>query len=167
MRAILGTGLLVIVAALAIMWLMGEAKKDVSIPLEVVKSSSNWEEYGLDDDGVHSFRMDDGEAASPGLVRVWNQLVFNESGKERYIDLRKKAGLPLGGYDQLAQRNVLYEINCFSARREIRIVEVIESAADGNALDYAKAGSYKDWTDIPPGSIFETLYSRACPEKRQ
>ncbi len=166
MRAILGTGLLVIAAGLGIMWLMGEANRDVPIPQEVVKISE-WEKYGSDEDGDHSFRRDDAGPLSPGIVRVWNRLVFNQSGKEKYIDLRRKAGLPVEKYDQLTRRDVLYEINCFSAKRELRIMEVIELTADGKTLDYAKAGSYKDWSDVPPGSIFEKLCSRICPERRE
>jgi hypothetical protein len=166
MRAILGTGLLVIIASLVIMWLMGEANKDVPIPQEVVRSTG-WEKYGSDEDGDHSFRMDEPGPPSPGIVRVWNRLVFSERGKEKYIALRRNAGLPIAGYDQLVQRNVLYEINCYSAKKEIRIVEVVELAADDKTLDYAKAGSYKDWTDVQPGTIFEQLCSRVCPERRQ
>ncbi|MBP1734327.1 MAG: hypothetical protein H6Q53_614, partial [Deltaproteobacteria bacterium] len=62
-------------------------------------------------------------------------------------------------------RTVLYGLNCVSKTKEICVLEIFELAEDGKTLDYAKAGSYKQWSDIPPGSVYDELQRIICPEK--
>jgi hypothetical protein len=166
LRAIAGTGLLVIIAGLGIVWVSDQAPKKAATPAETVQSSE-WKEYGSDEDGNHYYRVDATPQPSPGIIRVWSQLLFNEEGRARYIQKRQKVGFAIEGYDQLSHRNVLYEINCFSEKREICIQEVLELTKEGKTLDYAKAGTYKDWSDIPPGSIYEKLCAAVCPARNQ
>jgi len=162
-RAMLLSGLILIIAVFFIMWLKGQAEKS-TIPTVVVQTK-DWKKYASDSDGDYYYKMDAKES-SPGIVRVWSQVVFNEQGKEKYLQKRQQSGFSIEGYKQLSHRSVLYELNCFSARKEICIQEVLELSKDGKTLDYAKAGTYKDWSDIPPGSVYETLYTTVCPEKK-
>lgn len=163
-RAILITGLLVIFSALLVMWLRGEAERN-PVPAEFVVQKTDWTKYGSDEDGDHYYKMDT-SGGSPGIVSVWSQVVYNKNGKEKYIQKRQQLGFSTEQYDTFTHRNVLYEINCFSKKKELCIQEVFELTKDGKTLDYAKAGTYKDWTEIPPGTVFESLYTAACPAKQ-
>jgi len=164
-RAMLLSGLILIIAVFAIMWIKGQAEKN-PFPKAVAVQKTDWEKFASDEDGDHYYKMDAIEP-SPGIARVWSQVVFNQEGKQHYIQKRQKVGFSIAGYDKLSLRSVLYEINCFSKKKEICIQEVFELTRDGKTLDYAKAGTYKDWTNIPPGSIYDKLYVVACPAKRE
>ncbi len=127
---------------------------------------TQWTSYGEDKEGRHYYSKADDSANSPGIVRVWTRLDFSEEGKNLYLAKRNSVSMPLEGYKQLARRMVLYEVNCFSTRREIAIQEVFDLTADEKTLDYAKAGSYKDWQDVPPDSTLNDLCTIVCPQKQ-
>jgi hypothetical protein len=129
---------------------------------------ANWTYYASDKEGRHYYsKVDDANPSqSSGVVRVWARLDFSEEGKKLYLAKRNSVAMPLKGYDQLARRNVLYELNCFSTRREFSTQEVFDLTPDGKTLDYAKAGSYKDWQDVPPDSVLDELCKIVCPPKR-
>ncbi len=127
---------------------------------------TNWTYYGTDKDGRHFYSKVEGTNTSPGVVLVWTRLDFSEEGKNLYLAKRNSVAMPLQGYEQVTRRNVLYELNCFSDRREFSTQEVFDLTAEGKTLDYAKAGSYKDWQDVPPDSVFDELCKIVCPPKR-
>jgi len=126
---------------------------------------ADWTYYGTDKEGQHYYSKIEGAAASPGVVRVWTRLDFSEEGKNLYLAKRNSIAMSLEGYGQLTRRNVLYELNCFSARREFSTQEVFDLTAEEKTLDYAKAGSYKDWQDVPPDSMLDELCKIVCPPK--
>ena len=126
---------------------------------------ANWTYYGTDKDGRHFYSKVEGTNASPGVVRVWTRLDFSDEGKNLYLAKRNSVAMPLQGYEQVTRRNVLYELNCFSDRREFSTQEVFDLTAEGKTLDYAKAGSYKDWQDVPPDSVLYELCKIVCPPK--
>ncbi len=126
---------------------------------------ANWTHFATDKEGRHYYSKVEDAAVSPGIVRVWTRLDFSDEGKNLYIAKRNSISLSNEGYDRLIRRNVLYEINCFSKRRELAIQEVFDLTADGTTLDYAKAGSYKDWQDVPPDSTLDELCKIVCPAK--
>jgi hypothetical protein len=128
--------------------------------------AADWTSYGKDEDGDHFYKLDTSAKPSPGIVRVLTQVMFNAEGKARYIEKRKKYGFPTEGYDTLSHRNVLYELNCFSKKKEYSVQKVYELTADGKTLDYARAGTYKDWQETPPGSMLDKLSTIVCPQKR-
>ena len=80
---------------------------------------------------------------------------------------RQAAKLPTQGFEQLDSRTVLYGLNCVSKTKEICVLEIFELTKEGKTLDYAKAGSYKDWNEIPPGTVYDELHRVICPEKKE
>lgn len=130
-----------------------------------VFASGKWTFYGTDKEGKHLHQKVDQGSQSPGIVKVWDELVYSPEGRAAYVEKRKRHKHPVSGFEKVAYRLVLYELNCFSEREEYVILEVFEMDPAGKALDYAKAGSYKDWQDIPEGSIVALLHKSVCPEK--
>jgi len=127
---------------------------------------TEWTYFGEDKEGRHYYSKAGENAKSPGIVSVWTRVDFNDEGKRLYLAKRNSISLPAEGYQQLTRRNVLYEFNCFSARREVSIQEVFDLTAEEKTLDYAKAGSYKDWQDVPPDSTLDRLCNIVCPPKQ-
>ncbi len=143
----------------------GPSGKDKALPVYAGRASE-WTFYGSDKDGRHFYSKVEETKTSAGIVRVWTRLDFSEEGKNLYLAKRNSIAMPLQGYEQLTRQNVLYELNCFSERRESSTQEVFDLTGDGKTLDYAKAGSYKDWQDVPPDSLLEELCKIVCPTKR-
>jgi hypothetical protein len=129
-------------------------------------ASGKWTFYGSDKEGKHLYQKVDQGQQSPGIVRVWDELMYSPEGRAAYMDKRKRHKHPVSGFESVAYRMVLYELNCFSERKEYVMLEVLEMDPAGKTLDYAKAGSYKDWHDIPDGSIVDLLHKSVCPTKR-
>jgi hypothetical protein len=127
---------------------------------------ANWTYYGTDKEGRHFYSKVEGTNKSPGIVRVWTRLDFSDEGKNLYLAKRNSIAMPLQGYEQLTRRNVLYELNCFSDRREFSTQEVFDLTAEEKTIDYAKAGSYKDWQDVPTDSVLDELCKIVCPPKQ-
>ncbi len=163
-RAILAFGLIMIFASLTLLWFKGETGPAPA--RRTTDANKHWTLYGSDKDGNHYYKIETAEKTSPGIVRVWTQLLYNPQGKKEYIEKRKKVGFSIEGYERFSHRNVLYELNCFSEKKELCIQEVYELTDDGRTLDYAKAGTYKDWSDVPAGSTYEQLFKTVCPEQR-
>ena len=128
-------------------------------------SAAEWTYLGNDGDGTHYYWVE--SQPSPGVVKVWGHLVYSKGGREAYMAKRKGSGMSVDGFDNVNHRNVFYELNCFSERGEYAILEVIESTKDGKKLDYAKSGTYKDWSLVPDGSMLDKLSQAACPPKRK
>jgi hypothetical protein len=166
-KAMMVSAAVIILGVFVFLWWKGDIMpgKDAAATPKI--PPAEWTFYGSDTDGAHYYKAAAESNPSPGIVRVWTQVVYNQEGKQRYIDKRGTYKFSTAGYEDFSHRNVLYEINCFSKKKEVCIQEVRELTKDGKSLDYAKAGTYKDWSDIPPGSVYETLYRKACPEKRE
>jgi len=127
--------------------------------------AAEWTYLGNDGDGTHYYWFE--STPSPGVVRVWGHLVYSQAGRQKYIAKRQAHGMSTESFDRVNHRNVLYEVNCFSSRYEYAVLEVSELTKDGKRLDYAKTGTYKDWSMVPEGSMLEKLGQAACPPKRQ
>lgn len=125
-----------------------------------------WTFYGADKEGKHLYQRAEGGRQSPGIVRVWDELIYSPEGRAGYIDKRKLHKHSVQGFENVAYRMVLYELNCFSETKEYLIAEVFELDRQGRTLDYARAGSYKDWQNVPDGSIIDLLHKAVCPAKR-
>jgi hypothetical protein len=135
-------------------------------PLPVYSEQGvTWRELGPDKDGAHYYSRTEDAKAGPGIVRAWTKLVFNDEGRAVYIAKRRSIAMPADGYEQLEQRYVLYELNCFSKVPEYSTQEVFDVTRDGKTLDHAKAGSYKDWQEVPEGSFLDRLCKAVCPPK--
>ena len=129
--------------------------------------STDWKVYGVDEDGEHSYRFDDSGKAFPDVLSVKTKIIYSEEGKKKYLEKRQKSRLPVAGFDNLHSRTVLFGLNCVSRNREICVLEVFELAKDGKTLDYAKTGSYKQWNQIPPDSVYNKLADIVCPEQKK
>ncbi len=168
LKAMIFTGVVLVVAIGFIMYLKEQAAQQ-PVPTDRAiydAKITDWKQYGTDQDGDHFYRFDESGKDFPNIFSIKTRLVYSEEGKKRYIEQRQQARLPLKDFDKLNSRTVLYGLNCFSKTKELCILEVFELTQDGTALDYAKAGSYKDWKAIAEGTIHEALYWVACPEKK-
>lgn len=128
--------------------------------------AKDWTLYGTDKEGKHLYQKTVGVKQSPGIVSVWDELLYSAEGRTGYIEKRKRHKHPVDGFEDAAYRMVLYELNCFSSRKEYAIREVYEMDRKGKTLDYARAGSYRHWQDVPEGSIVDLLHSAVCPAKK-
>lgn len=167
-KAMLFTGLAMIICIGIIMYLKEQAAQQ-PIPTEKAiydVKSTDWKKFGTDQEGDHFYRFDESGKAFPDIFSIKTRLVYSEEGKKRYIEERQQARLPLKGFDKLSSRTVLYGINCFSKTKELCILEIFELTQDGDTLDYAKSGSYKNWKAISEDTIQDALYRVACPEKK-
>ena len=168
MKAMIITAIFLVVAISFIMMLKGEAQKQ-PVPTDKAVAdvkSTDWKKYGTDEDGDHFYRFDQSSKAFPDVLSVKTKIIYSEEGKKRYITNRQKNSLPVQGFETLYARTVLYGLNCVSEKGELVILEVFELAKDGKTLDYAKSGSYKNWTHIPPESVYAELHRVICPENR-
>jgi hypothetical protein len=168
LKAMIFAGSFLIIAISFIMWLKDQAAQK-PIPANAVNEvkSTEWKKYGTDQDGDHYYRFDESSKVFPDILSVKTRLVYSEEGKKSYIEKRNLAKLPVQGFDQLNSRTVLYGLNCVSKKKEICVLEVFELTEDGKTLDYAKSGSYKQWNEIPPGSVYDDLHRIICPEKKE
>ncbi|MBA4389586.1 MAG: hypothetical protein C0399_01440 [Syntrophus sp. (in: bacteria)] len=167
MKAMIITALFLIVSISFIMWLKEQAaQRPVPTEAAVVDAkSTDWKKYGIDVEGEHFFRFDASGKAFPDVLSVKTKIIYNEEGKKKYIEKRQKNNLPVQGFEELNSRTVLYGLNCISKKKEFCVLEVFELTKEGKTLDYAKAGSYKDWNEIPPGTVYEELHRVICPER--
>jgi hypothetical protein len=168
LKAMIFSAIFLIVCIFVIMWLKEQAARQ-PVPTDRAiydAKVTDWKKYGTDENGDHFYRFDESGKAFPDIFSIKTRLVYSEEGKQRYIEERRQARLSLKDFDKLSSRTVLYGINCFSKTKEVCVLEVFELTQDGAALDYAKAGSYKDWKAIGEGTIHEALYKVACPEKK-
>jgi hypothetical protein len=167
-KAMALTGLVLIVSVCFIMWLKGQADQQ-PVPAAAVSDvkSTEWKKFGTDTDGEHFYRFDASSKDFPDVLSVKTRLVYSEEGKRRYMEARRQAKLPTEGLEQLDSRTVLYGLNCVSKKKEICVLEIFELTKGGKTLDYAKSGSYKDWSVIPPGTVYDELQRVICPEKKE
>jgi hypothetical protein len=144
----------------------GPVGKEGRIAPAFLLAEADWTRYGSDKEGRHYYKKVDDAKSSPGIERVWTRVDFNEEGKDRYLAKRQSVGMATQSYEGFTRRYVFYELNCFSEKREYSTQEVFDLTGDGKTLDYAKAGSYKDWQDVPPDSTLDELCRIVCPPKK-
>jgi hypothetical protein len=169
LKAMFFAGLFLVVCISFIMWLKEQSERrpiPVSAAAKDLKSA-DWTKYGSDQYGEHFYRFDESGKAFPDVFSVKTRLIYSEEGKNVYIGERQQARLPLQGFEKVDTRTVLYGLNCFAKRPELCILEVFELTKDGAVLDYAKAGSYKDWKNIPADSIQDKLFQVACQGQKK
>src|SRR5690606_15308576 len=114
-------------------------------------------------EGTHSYVLDQHSDVSRGNIRAWSRLTYTQSGKNEYILKRKQVNIFVEGFDGLAWRDILYEFKCDKDPMEYAIIEVFEVDGHGKTLDYAKAGSSKDWEAVPQGTNIDKLARAVCP----
>ncbi len=166
LKAILFSAGFIVVCITFIMWLKGEAEKrpvPVAKGIEDVKSS-DWKKFGIDRDGDYFYRFDESSKAFPDVLSVKTKLIYSDEGKKRYIANRQTSRMSVEGFESLHARTVLYGLNCISKKPELVVLEVFELTKDGKTLDYAKSGSYKNWSHIPPESVYMELHKMVCVE---
>jgi hypothetical protein len=168
-KAIIFTSLFLVVCIWFIMWLKEQSAKQ-PIPVSTAANgpkSTEWMRLGSDHYGDYSYRFDESGKPFPDVFSVKTRLVYSEEGKNRYFAERQQARLPIQGFEKLDTRTVLYGLNCLANTPELCILEIFEITKDGTVLDYAKAGSYKDWKQIAEGSIEDKLFRVACQGKKK
>jgi hypothetical protein len=171
MKAMIITAIFLVVAIGFIMMLKGQAErqpipKDKAVT-DVKNNDTDWKKYGTDEEGDHFYRFDQSSKAFPDILSVKTKIIYSEQGKKNYITKRQKNSLPVQGFENVYARTVLYGLNCVSEKGELVVLEVFELTKDGKTLDYAKSGTYKNWTHIPPESVYAELHRVICPEQKK
>ena len=123
----------------------------------------NAQYYTSDSEGDHYYRKEEMTTPSAGRVSVWSKLTYSDEGRRAYLLKRKQGGMFVQGMETLGQRNTLYEFKCKGKDTEFAIIEVFEVGRDGSTLDYARAGSIKEWEPVPEGSVVDKLAQLVCP----
>jgi hypothetical protein len=138
-----------------------EASREGTLPR--TKELASLQSYTTDNEGVHSYALEQQGESSRGNVRAWSRLIYTQSGKNEYILKRKQINIFVEGFDGLAWRDILYEFKCNKDPMEYAIIEVFEVDGQGKTLDYGKTGSSKDWEAIPQGTTIDKLAQAVCP----
>lgn len=118
--------------------------------------------YTTDNEGSHSFLIEQSGDISSGNIRAWSRLIYTQNGKKDYIERRKQRNIFTEGFDSLVRREILYEFRCKRDPIEYAIIEVFEVDEQGKTLDYGRAGSSRDWEEIPQGTTIEKLANTVC-----
>jgi hypothetical protein len=92
-KAILLTGILMILAVYGLMWLQGQTAQQAAVQPVSLKNTE-WTFYGSDQDGDHYHKSDTNKTSSPGIVRIWSQIIFNEEGKSVILKREERSGFP-------------------------------------------------------------------------
>jgi hypothetical protein len=142
-----------------------EASRGGTLPK--TKELASLQFYTTDNEGNHSYVLEQQSETSRGNIRAWSRLIYTQDGKNSYIQKRKQRNIFVDGFDQLAQREILYEFKCTKDPREYAIIEVFEVDGQGKTLDYGKTGSSKDWEAIPQGTTIEKLAQTVCPSLKK
>jgi hypothetical protein len=137
-----------------------EASREGTLPM--TKELAGLQFYINDNEGAHSYTLEQQNETSRENIRAWSRLVYTQSGKNEYILKRKQINIFVEGFDSLAWRDILYEFKCNKDPMEYAIIEVFEVDGQGKTLDYGKTGSSKDWEAIPRGTTIEKLAQTVC-----
>jgi hypothetical protein len=93
------------------------------------------------------------------IVQVWEKIVLSDEHIDKEIQLRKKNGLSIEGWDKLEFDNFLFEINC--KENKYRIIYNDYYDRKGRQLE-----SFDDdksqWTIIPPNTNIDNLQKKVC-----
>ena len=138
-----------------------EASRAGNLPR--MKELGGMQQYASDSEGTHFYALEQQNKTPAGNVRVWSKLVYTQDSKNSYIMKRRQRNFFIEGFDHLIQRNVLYEFACNNNPLQYAIIEVFEVDEKGMTLDYGKAGSSRDWGDIPQRTVIEKLAQIVCP----
>ncbi len=103
---------------------------------------------------------------SGNIVRVWDKEIFSEEGKKNLINVLVRTGLSEDkllqkGYDKVASKTNLIEINCKD--KTAGILSLTYYYADGSVLETFDLSGY----DVPrihinPESAIEKLHNKVC-----
>lgn len=138
-----------------------EGSRQGSLPR--TKELVNLQFYASDNEGNHSYEIEQQKENPRGNIHVWSRLVYTPEGKKDYIQKRMHRNMFVEGFDTLARRDILYELKCTRDPMEYAIIEVFEVDSQGKTLDYGKTGSSKDWEAIPEGTNIDRLARAVCP----
>lgn len=128
-----------------------------------MEQKSGWQGLLTDAEGEHHYVIDKKPDGNGEIVGAWDRLTYSGEGRGSYIQKRRRNGMFLTGMETLAYRYILYDLKCAVQPKRYTIMKVFEVSRDGKTLDYGKAGSQKDWEDIPEGTIIDKLAKVACP----
>ncbi|OPY00616.1 MAG: hypothetical protein A4E60_02197 [Syntrophorhabdus sp. PtaB.Bin047] len=158
-------GIAVIVIAVIAIHLQQKRTLKASIEgtLPRMEEKTGWQALIADGEGEHHYIIEKRQGGPDQGAGAWERLTYSKEGREAYILKRRKNGMFITGMDTLARRFTLYNLRCDKEPRQYAIIKVFEVSEDGRTLDYGKAGSQKDWEDIPAGTIVDRLAKIACP----
>jgi hypothetical protein len=126
------------------------------------KSSSEWIQYDVTDEGVWSYKKVNNENDEGNyMVQVWDRLEF--TGKSRGEEIENFVrffGRSTKGYDRLSHREDLQEIDCKNHR--YRLLGMRHIDMDGKVLYSVKFDKSNDWVNIPSGSRGGIVMKTVC-----
>jgi len=131
--------------------------------LPSMEEKSGWQGLLTDAEGEHHYVVEKKPDQSGEVISAWDRLTYSREGRNSYMLKRRKGGMFTAGMDTLRYRYILFDLECASQPRRYAVMKVFEVAESGKTLDYGKAGSKKDWEDIPEGTIVDRLAKISCP----
>ncbi len=157
----------IVVIAIAVIAIQFQQKRTLKASIEGtlprMEEKTGWQALTADGEGEHHYIIEKKQGESGQAVGAWDRLTYSKEGKEKYILKRRRNGMFTTGMESLVRRFTLYDLKCGKEPRQYAIIKVFEVAEDGRTVDYGKAGSQKDWEDIPPEAIVDRLAKIACP----
>lgn len=157
-------GIAVVVIAIVALKVQQRKTLEASIAgtLPKMEEKTGWQALSTDPEGKHDYIIEKSSDGSEDIVGVWQRLTYSKEGRGNYILKRRNIGLFITGMDTLAYRYTLYHVRCKEQPVKYTIMKVFEVSQDGKTLDYGKAGSQKDWEEIPKDTIIDKLANAAC-----
>jgi len=128
------------------------------------ESTDRWIYYGTTEDGNQYYYNKVSTTyvspyASPKVVKVWEKIKYSEVGKDQIIQMNKKNGLSIDGYDKLNNVIFLKEVECIN--KTYKIIKIVDYDDEGKILDdidYPKPTTRQ----IMPGSMGEAFRNKVC-----
>jgi len=126
-----------------------------------VLGSSDWVKLGWNREGVYTYNKDSVKHRTKGIVLVWVKLVFNNEGREKYIQNKRNTVQSIGGYDKLSHSLFLEEIDC--KKEKYLILYFTDYDTDGGVLYNSRSFFDKHkWEYIRPDTVMDTLLKKVC-----
>lgn len=88
------------------------------------------------------------------LIDVWIKFVYNDAGRDEYINSRKKSKLSTDGYNELSHGFEHYIFN--NKTNKFRLLYTADYKENGVLLDsYSFPSNLATWEDVIPNSLGE------------
>lgn len=172
-KAVLTIGVIIGIAVIVIAYIAIHLQQRKTLTASIegtlprMEEKDGWQSLAADQEGEHHYIVEKRPDQSGQIASAWDRLTYSREGRNAYVLKRRKNGMFTTGMDTLANRYILYDFKCAAEPKRYAIMKVFEVSKDKKTLDYGKAGSQKDWEDIPEGTMIDKLAKFSCPEKKQ
>lgn len=125
------------------------------------KSSSDWVEYSMNDDGGIWLYNKKNITKSEGkdIVKVWTKWIFTDEEKEKTLKIVKNSGWSTEGWDKLSHRITSNKIDC--KNKKVQLLSITDYDTEGKVLNNGN-NEELEWVYIVPGSMGHILWEKVC-----